>query len=134
MTVGDILHRDQALKGYSLAAVEQMAIHWLMMSQIFAGRKIDAIKLRRAATGDGLKEAKDYVEEIEAKLKPSTYAPVNPPFALTEVQYKEVLRRLDKLEQDAYDLFQIVGDHDKKIRRVNKRAFRELPEHARNGD
>jgi hypothetical protein len=36
---------------------------------IFAGRKIEAIKLYRKYTGLGLKEAKDAVEEIEGKLR-----------------------------------------------------------------
>ena len=37
--------------------------------EIFAGRKITAIKLYRQFTGDGLKEAKDAVEEMERKLR-----------------------------------------------------------------
>ena len=36
---------------------------------IFAGRKIDAIKLYRECTGKGLKEAKDFVEALEAELR-----------------------------------------------------------------
>ena len=36
---------------------------------IFDGRKIEAIKLYRAATGVGLKEAKDAVDEIEKDLR-----------------------------------------------------------------
>jgi Ribosomal protein L7/L12 C-terminal domain len=32
-----------------------------------AGRKIEAIKLYRQASGVGLKEAKDYVEEVERR-------------------------------------------------------------------
>ena len=141
MTVGDALDRDQALKGYSHVAVEQMAIHWLMMLQIFAGRKIEAIKLYRIATGNGLLEAKNYIEGLMARLKPFTPAPVNSPFALTEVQYKEVLNRLDNVEssiniihRDIGALFQTVGDHEKKIKRVNKKAFKDRPEHVRDGD
>lgn len=38
-------------------------------AEIFGGRKIEAIKLYREATGDGLKEAKDAVEEIEKDLR-----------------------------------------------------------------
>jgi len=34
------------------------------------GRKIEAIKEYRAATGTGLKEAKDYVEELERRAPP----------------------------------------------------------------
>lgn len=36
---------------------------------IFAGRKIEAIKLYRECTGKGLKEAKDFVEALEAELR-----------------------------------------------------------------
>ena len=36
---------------------------------IFQSRKIDAIKLYRAATGAGLSEAKDCVEKMEAELR-----------------------------------------------------------------
>jgi hypothetical protein len=36
---------------------------------IFAGRKIEAIKLYRKYSGLGLKEAKDAVEETEKKLR-----------------------------------------------------------------
>jgi hypothetical protein len=36
---------------------------------IFKGRKIEAIKLYRDATGAGLKEAKDAVEKLEGELK-----------------------------------------------------------------
>jgi hypothetical protein len=35
---------------------------------IFAGRKIEAIKLYRECSGVGLKDAKDAVEELEKKL------------------------------------------------------------------
>ncbi len=38
-------------------------------AEIFGGRKIEAIKLYREATGVGLKEAKDAVEEIEKDLR-----------------------------------------------------------------
>ena len=37
--------------------------------EIFAGRKISAIKLYREATNLGLKEAKDAVEEIKRDLR-----------------------------------------------------------------
>ncbi len=36
---------------------------------IFAGEKISAIKLYRQATGEGLLEAKQFVERIEAELR-----------------------------------------------------------------
>ncbi len=35
-----------------------------VMERVKAGRKIEAIKLYRAQTGAGLKEAKDYVESL----------------------------------------------------------------------
>jgi hypothetical protein len=42
-----------------------------------AGRKIEAIKIYRQATGQGLKEAKEFVDVLSAKLKerdPDKYA------------------------------------------------------------
>ena len=36
---------------------------------IFAGRKIEAIKLYREATGQGLLEAKEFIEKLTAKLQ-----------------------------------------------------------------
>jgi len=36
---------------------------------LFAGQKIGAIKLYREATGLGLKEAKDFIDALEAKLR-----------------------------------------------------------------
>ena len=36
---------------------------------IFAGRKIEAIKLYREATGQGLKESKDFIDEVTARLR-----------------------------------------------------------------
>jgi ribosomal protein L7/L12 len=46
-------------------------------STLAAGRKIEAIKIYRKATGKGLKEAKDFVEVLIAKLieqDPQRYA------------------------------------------------------------
>ncbi len=40
-------------------------------AKLYAGRKIQAIKLYRAASGLGLKEAKDVVEAIEVTLRAS---------------------------------------------------------------
>jgi len=37
--------------------------------QVFAGQKIAAIKLYREHSGEGLKEAKDFVETLEAELR-----------------------------------------------------------------
>ena len=39
---------------------------------IFAGRKIEAIKLHRQATGSGLAEAKRAVEDLEVDLRRSS--------------------------------------------------------------
>jgi len=39
-----------------------------ILEAIFANRKIEAIKLYRMATGEGLKESKEFVEELAAKL------------------------------------------------------------------
>jgi ribosomal protein L7/L12 len=36
---------------------------------LFAGRLIEAIKVYRSATGCDLKEAKDFVEELDARLR-----------------------------------------------------------------
>ncbi|MBI5386621.1 MAG: ribosomal protein L7/L12 [Verrucomicrobia bacterium] len=36
---------------------------------ILGGKKIEAIKLYREASGTGLKEAKDWVEELERQLR-----------------------------------------------------------------
>jgi hypothetical protein len=38
-------------------------------SELYAGRKIGAIKLYREASGLGLKEAKDFVEALEVRLR-----------------------------------------------------------------
>ena len=38
---------------------------------LFQGRKIDAIKLYRQVSGQGLKEAKDFVENLEEELRAS---------------------------------------------------------------
>ena len=37
-------------------------------AEIFAGRKIGAIKLYREATGEGLKESKDFIEALSIRL------------------------------------------------------------------
>jgi hypothetical protein len=38
-------------------------------TEILAGHKIAAIKLYRQASGEGLKEAKDFIESVEAELR-----------------------------------------------------------------
>ena len=40
-----------------------------IQAAIFAGRKIEAIKLYRQSSGKGLKEAKDFVEALEVELR-----------------------------------------------------------------
>ena len=42
-----------------------------VLDALRGGRKIDAIKAYRAATGAGLKEAKEFVEEIERRASPT---------------------------------------------------------------
>jgi hypothetical protein len=36
---------------------------------LYHGRKIEAIKLHRQATGQGLKESKDFIEALEVRLR-----------------------------------------------------------------
>ena len=36
---------------------------------LFAGRKIEAIKVYRARTGSGLKEAKEFIDGLEVRLR-----------------------------------------------------------------
>ena len=38
-------------------------------SALYRGRKIDAIKLYRGATREGLKESKDFIEAVERRLR-----------------------------------------------------------------
>ena len=40
-------------------------------SALYQGRKIDAIKLYRQVSGRGLREAKDFVEDLEEELRVS---------------------------------------------------------------
>ncbi|MFC1743037.1 ribosomal protein L7/L12 [Candidatus Riflebacteria bacterium] len=40
-----------------------------IMSEIFAGRKVAAIKIYRDVTGQGLKEAKEFVDGLQAELQ-----------------------------------------------------------------
>ena len=46
------------------------AAHGTVMALLGAGKKIEAIKVYREATGLGLKEAKDAVEALEARAAP----------------------------------------------------------------
>ncbi len=41
----------------------------LIKQAIFSGRKIEAIKLHREATGAGLKDSKEAVEQLETELR-----------------------------------------------------------------
>ncbi len=36
---------------------------------LFAGRKIEAIKVYREATGQGLKESKEFIDDLEAQMR-----------------------------------------------------------------
>lgn len=49
---------------------------------IFAGHKIEAIKLHRKQTGNGLRESKEAVETLEAQLRASS------PDSFSKVQAK----------------------------------------------
>ena len=40
-----------------------------IQASIFAGRKIEAIKKYREATGEGLRESKEFVEAVERELR-----------------------------------------------------------------
>lgn len=40
-----------------------------IVQSIFAGQKINAIKLYRDATGEGLAEAKGFIEQLESALR-----------------------------------------------------------------
>src|SRR5205807_10057719 len=40
-----------------------------IQAAVFAGRKIEAIKLYRGCSGTGLKEAKDFIETLESELR-----------------------------------------------------------------
>jgi hypothetical protein len=54
---------------------------------LFRGRLIDAIRLYRQSTGSGLKEAKDFVQVLEARLR--TQMPerfVGPPSNVIQVR------------------------------------------------
>jgi len=44
-----------------------------VIEALHRGNKIEAIKAYRAATGTGLKEAKEYVEEIQRRASPRVY-------------------------------------------------------------
>ncbi len=40
-----------------------------IIEDLYAGRKIAAIKVYRQATGAGLKEAKEFIDELQARLR-----------------------------------------------------------------
>ena len=49
---------------------EPTQVQWMaIQADLFAGRKIQAIKIYREASGLGLKEAKDAMEAYEARLR-----------------------------------------------------------------
>lgn len=50
-----------------------------IVDAIYAGRKIEAIKLHREATGQGLKESKDFIEALTAQLREEDPEKVPPP-------------------------------------------------------
>jgi hypothetical protein len=60
----DITHSEIALMAEPTSNVDDE-----IQAALFRGHKIEAIKLHRGATGKGLKEAKDFVEALEAELR-----------------------------------------------------------------
>lgn len=53
-----------------------------IIASLYAGRKIEAIKRYRDATGQGLKESKDFIEALEARLReesPDRFQAGSPP-------------------------------------------------------
>ncbi len=55
----------QNARGELISEQQEQAIY----QAIFEGRKIEAIKLHRQATGEGLKESKDFIEVLERQLR-----------------------------------------------------------------
>lgn len=47
-------------------------LHEQIKEALFNGRKIDAIKMYRQVSRDGLKESKDFIEALEAELRDSS--------------------------------------------------------------
>jgi hypothetical protein len=41
----------------------------LIYDALYAGRKIEAIKIHREVTGAGLRESKDFIDALEAQLR-----------------------------------------------------------------
>jgi hypothetical protein len=48
-------------------------------ASLYAGRKIEAIKRYRQVTGKGLKESKDFIEALEARLREQSPEPFQGP-------------------------------------------------------
>jgi ribosomal protein L7/L12 len=99
----------------SAAPVDNSSKRQQIMELIGRGRKIDAIKLYRQWTNAGLKEAKDYVEAIEAQMTPSTTAPSsmqmplsNDPFSEEDTRSRRLLFLLFVLAACAVGVFLIV--------------------------
>jgi Ribosomal protein L7/L12 C-terminal domain len=59
----------QTLRGNSMAHPLSDQQVQDISAAIYAGRKIEAIKIHRQATGIGLKEAKDFIEALESRLR-----------------------------------------------------------------
>jgi ribosomal protein L7/L12 len=65
----DLLMRHLGLEGSGAASGGSGPPHGAIEGLIREGRKIEAIKLWREATGLGLKEAKEAVEALERRLR-----------------------------------------------------------------
>lgn len=62
------LHPAVLVEARELVSSSELGIERTVVDFLRKGKKIMAIKYFREATGVGLKEAKDYVDAIEAKL------------------------------------------------------------------
>jgi ribosomal protein L7/L12 len=61
---------DALLKHHGIQFDPYADVPRAVLDALRRDKKIDAIKAYRAATGAGLKEAKDYVEEIQRRAMP----------------------------------------------------------------
>jgi ribosomal protein L7/L12 len=61
---------DALLKHHAIRFDPYSDVPPAVIDALHRGKKIEAIKAYRAVTGAGLKEAKDYVEEIQRRAMP----------------------------------------------------------------
>ena len=65
----ELAKRDPEILIHCYKVAKGLDINSPVMAELQAGRKIQAIKVRRSITGEGLKEAKEYVDKLQASLK-----------------------------------------------------------------